>query len=171
VRLVRGRRRAAAGLRECAAQYTSFARRPTVAAIAGPIDGRDCAPHRRAERRIGHFDDSGRRVEFVNSRESTQLAAMGTSCPIISCAPRSRPSFVPFDPISKNLDTAVSSARQGIADYRAEYAAYYDRCQAYRQPGVADPNASSIGAASHDHFARDKATCAHAGEFYVNAIT
>jgi rhamnose utilization protein RhaD (predicted bifunctional aldolase and dehydrogenase) len=38
---------------------------------------------------IGHFTDDARVLEFINSNDLERLAAMGTSCPITSCALRS----------------------------------------------------------------------------------
>jgi len=124
------------------------------------------------ERKVGHFDDQPAVLEFVNSRDLPKLAAMGTSCPDHFLRTKIAPLVVPFDPVSKNLDTAVSSLDQAIADYRAEYAAYYDRCKRADSPKMRDPNAvvylvPGIGMIT---FARDKATARIAGEFYVNAI-
>jgi rhamnulose-1-phosphate aldolase/alcohol dehydrogenase len=124
------------------------------------------------ERKVGHFDDQPAVLEFVNSRDLAKLAAMGTSCPDHFLRTKIAPLVVPFDPVSKNLDTAVSSLDQAIADYRAEYAAYYDRCKRTDSPKMRDPNAvvylvPGIGMIT---FARDKATARIAGEFYVNAI-
>ena len=124
------------------------------------------------ERKIGHFDDQPAVLEFVNSRDLPKLAAMGTSCPDHFLRTKIAPLVVPFDPISKNLDTAVSSLDKAITDYRAEYAAYYDRCKRTDSPAMRDPNAvvylvPGVGMIT---FARDKATARIASEFYVNAI-
>src|SRR5688572_20528683 len=124
------------------------------------------------EKKVGHFDDQAVVLEFVNSRELGRLAAMGTSCPDHFLRTKIAPLVVPFDPVSKNLDTAVSGLDKAIADYRADYAAYYDRCKRADSPNMRDPNAvvylvPGIGMIT---FARDKATARIAGEFYVNAI-
>jgi rhamnulose-1-phosphate aldolase/alcohol dehydrogenase len=125
-----------------------------------------------AERKVGHFDDQAAVLEFVNSHDLQKLAAMGTSCPDHFLRTKIAPLVVPFDPVSKNLDTAVSGLDKAIADYRAEYAAYYDRCKRADSPKMRDPNAvvylvPGVGMIT---FARDKATARIAGEFYVNAI-
>lgn len=125
-----------------------------------------------AEKKVGHFDDQAVVLEFVNSHELGTLAAMGTSCPDHFLRTKIAPLVVPFDPVSKNLDTAVSGLDQAIAAYRADYAAYYDRCKRSDSPKMRDPNAvvylvPGIGMIT---FARDKATARVAGEFYVNAI-
>ncbi|HEV8391326.1 MAG TPA: bifunctional rhamnulose-1-phosphate aldolase/short-chain dehydrogenase, partial [Dongiaceae bacterium] len=124
------------------------------------------------EKKVGHFDDQAAVLEFVNSRDLPKLAAMGTSCPDHFLRTKIAPLVVPFDPVSKNLDTAVSGLDKAIAAYRADYAAYYDRCKHADSPAMRDPNAvvylvPGIGMIT---FARDKATARIAGEFYVNAI-
>ena len=68
--------------------------------------------------------------------------------------------------------TVVDSLDQSLADYRADYAAYYERCKRPNSPAMRDPNAviylvPGVGMLS---FARDKATARIASEFYVNAI-
>jgi rhamnulose-1-phosphate aldolase/alcohol dehydrogenase len=125
-----------------------------------------------AERKIGHFDDQPAVLEFVNSRDLPKLAAMGTSCPDHFLRTKIAPLVVPFDPVSKNLDTAISGLDDKLTAYRADYAAYYDRCKRGDSPAMRDPNAvvylaPGVGMIT---FAKDKATARIAGEFYVNAI-
>jgi len=124
------------------------------------------------ERKVGHFDDQPTVLEFVNSRDLPKLAAMGTSCPDHFLRTKIAPLVVPFDPVSRNLDAAITGLNAAIAAYRAEYAAYYDRCKRADSPAMRDPNAvvylvPGVGMIA---FARDKATARIAGEFYVNAI-
>jgi hypothetical protein len=59
-----------------------------------------------------------------------------------------------------------------IDAYRADYAAYYERCKRDDSPALRDPNAvvylvPGVGMMT---FAKDKATARISGEFYVNAI-
>jgi rhamnose utilization protein RhaD (predicted bifunctional aldolase and dehydrogenase)/NAD(P)-dependent dehydrogenase (short-subunit alcohol dehydrogenase family) len=118
------------------------------------------------------WGDSAKECYEVNSRDLSRLAAMGTSCPDHFLRTKIAPLVVPFDPVSKNLDTTVSGLDKAIADYRADYAAYYERCKRPDSPKMRDPNAvvylvPGVGMIT---FARDKATARIAGEFYVNAI-
>ena len=80
--------------------------------------------------------------------------------------------MLPFDPAARNLDAVVASLDKSLADYRADYAAYYERCKRPNSPAMRDPNAviylvPGVGMLS---FAKDKATARIAAEFYVNAI-
>ena len=117
------------------------------------------------ERKIGHFVDSPEVMEFVNSHMLEELAPLGTSCPDHFLRTKIRPLIVPHDADSASLDTLIEG-------YRADYAAYYERCKHPDSPKLRDPNAviylvPRVGMMS---FAKDKATARIAAEFYVNAI-
>ncbi len=129
-----------------------------------------------AEHKVGHFDDSPVVLEFVNSVRLAPLAALGTSCPDHFLRTKIRPLVIDFDPAAG--DAAAELARTELAlagaleAYRANYAAYYQRCARAASPAMRDPNAviylvPGVGMLS---FARDKATARIAAEFYINAI-
>src|SRR5580700_2155501 len=125
-----------------------------------------------SERKIGHFTDAPAVLEFVNSQNLKSLAALGTSCPDHFLRTKIRPLVLPYDPTSRNLDAALAALDETLAGYRADYAAYYERCKHPNSPAMRDPNAviylvPGIGMLS---FAKDKSTARIASEFYVNAI-
>ena len=124
------------------------------------------------ESKVGHFTDAPDVLEFVNSRNLKPLAALGTSCPDHFLRTKIRPLVLAFDPEAMNLDAVVSSLDGDLEAYRADYAAYYDRCKRPNSPTMRDPNpviylVPGVGMVS---FAKDKATARIAAEFYVNAI-
>ena len=124
------------------------------------------------ERKIGHFTDAATVLEFVNSRDLKTLAALGTSCPDHFLRTKIRPLVLAFDPAAGNLEAVLASLDPALADYRADYAAYYERCKHPDSPPMRDPNpviylVPGIGMLS---FAKDKSTARIAAEFYVNAI-
>ncbi|HLA02099.1 MAG TPA: bifunctional rhamnulose-1-phosphate aldolase/short-chain dehydrogenase, partial [Aestuariivirga sp.] len=117
------------------------------------------------EMKTGHFTDAPEVLEFVNSKMLGKLAPLGTSCPDHFLRTKIRPVIIPHDADGATLDKL-------IADYRADYGAYYDRCKHANSPKIRDPNAviylvPQVGMLS---FAKDKATARIAAEFYVNAI-
>jgi rhamnulose-1-phosphate aldolase/alcohol dehydrogenase len=125
-----------------------------------------------SERKIGHFTDTPAVLEFVNSRDLKALAALGTSCPDHFLRTKIRPLVLPYDPTTRNLDALLASLDKVLGEYRADYAAYYERCKHPDSPAMRDPNAviyliPGVGMLS---FAKDKATARIASEFYVNAI-
>ncbi len=121
---------------------------------------------------VGHFNDSDEVLEFVNSQDMEPLAALGTSCPDHFLRTKIRPLVVDFNPETNNIDAVLEGLPQQIANYRDDYAAYYDRCKHDNSPALRDPNAvvylvPGVGMIT---FAKDKATARISGEFYVNAI-
>ncbi len=117
------------------------------------------------EYKVGHFVDSPEVLEFVNSTMLEALAPLGTSCPDHFLRTKIRPLIVPHDADGATLDRLIEG-------YRADYAAYYERCKHADSPAIRDPNAviylvPQVGMLS---FAKDKATARIAAEFYVNAI-
>ena len=119
----------------------------------------------KAERKIGHFTDAPEVLEFVNSRDLKPLAALGTSCPDHFLRTKIRPLVLAADTQAAALDAALEA-------YRADYAAYYERCKHADSPALRDPNAvvyliPEVGMIT---FAKDKATARISSEFYVNAI-
>ncbi|MDQ0468235.1 bifunctional rhamnulose-1-phosphate aldolase/short-chain dehydrogenase [Labrys wisconsinensis] len=122
--------------------------------------------------KVGHFNDAPEVLDFVNSNALDRLAPLGTSCPDHFLRTKIRPLVIPFDPASGGIEAAIAGLDDLIEAYRADYAAYYQRCKHADSPAMRDPNAviylvPGIGMLS---FAADKATARIAGEFYVNAI-
>jgi rhamnulose-1-phosphate aldolase/alcohol dehydrogenase len=122
--------------------------------------------------KLGHFDDSPAVLEFVNSQNLLPLAALGTSCPDHFLRTKIRPLVIDFDPANPDVDAVLGKLAEDIAAYRADYAAYYQRCRHDNSPAIRDPNAvvylmPGVGMFT---FAKDKATARISGEFYVNAI-
>jgi rhamnulose-1-phosphate aldolase/alcohol dehydrogenase len=119
----------------------------------------------REEYKAGHFNDAVEVLEFVNSNALEELAPLGTSCPDHFLRTKIRPLIVPKDSGGVALEKLIES-------YRADYAAYYQRCSRPNSPKMRDPNAVIylVPGAGMISFARDKATARIASEFYVNAI-
>jgi len=120
-----------------------------------------------ARRKVAHFSDDAETLEFVGSRDFARLAAIGTSCPDHFLRTKIAP--LTLDPAK--LDDGAYLAQQ-IADYRAMYAAYYDRCKRANSPAMRDANpiVVLIPSVGRITFAADKTTARLAGEFYANAI-
>jgi rhamnulose-1-phosphate aldolase/alcohol dehydrogenase len=122
--------------------------------------------------KVGHFDDSAEVLEFVGSAMLGTLAPMGTSCPDHFLRTKIAPLLVDFDPAKPDLEATLASLPAAADAYRADYAAYYDRCKHADSPALRDPNAvvylvPGVGMIT---FAADKATARVSAEFYVNAI-
>ncbi len=119
--------------------------------------------------KVGHFDDDPAVLEFVNSKRLGELAALGTSCPDHFLRTKIRPLVVDY---SGDVEATLAGLGPAIADFREDYAGYYERCKHADSPAMRDPNpvvylVPGVGMIT---FARDKATARIAGEFYRNAI-
>lgn len=120
-----------------------------------------------ARRKVGHFSDDAEALEFVNSAEFERLAGLGTSCPDHFLRTKIAP--LTLDP-AKLTDDAYLADK--LTDYRAMYAAYYERCKRGNSPAMRDPNpvVVLVPGVGRITFATDKTTARLAGEFYGNAI-
>ncbi|WP_431039474.1 bifunctional aldolase/short-chain dehydrogenase [Streptomyces sp. P9-1] len=120
---------------------------------------------------VGHFDDSDAVLDFLARAEHPRLAALGTSCPDHFLRTKVRPLVLDLPP-SAPLDEAVTRLEELHADYRQEYAAYYERHAEPDSPAMrgADPAVVLVPGVGMFSFGKDKQTARVAGEFYLNAI-
>jgi rhamnulose-1-phosphate aldolase/alcohol dehydrogenase len=111
--------------------------------------------------------DDAEALEFVGSVEFERLAQIGTSCPDHFLRTRIAP--LTLDPARLQDEDYLS---QKLVDYRAMYAAYYDRCARANSPAMRDSNpvVVLVPGVGRITFATDKTTARLAGEFYGNAI-
>jgi rhamnulose-1-phosphate aldolase/alcohol dehydrogenase len=117
--------------------------------------------------KVGHFTDDKATLEFVGSRNFAALAPMGTSCPDHFLRTKIAP--VALDPARIEDKAYVGAA---IAQYRADYVSYYQRCAGPKDPKVRDANPVIIllPGVGRFAFAADKTTARLSSEFYGNAI-
>jgi rhamnulose-1-phosphate aldolase/alcohol dehydrogenase len=120
---------------------------------------------------VGHFTDSDVVLDFLASAEHPRLAALGTSCPDHFLRTKVRPLVVDL-PASATAEQTVARLKELHTQYRAEYAAYYERHATSDSPAMrgADPAIVLVPGVGMFSFGKDKQTARVAGEFYVNAI-
>ena len=120
---------------------------------------------------VGHFNDSDVVLDFLASAEHPRLAALGTSCPDHFLRTKVRPLVLDLPP-SAPLDEAIARLKELHAEYREEYAAYYERHAESGSPAMrgADPAIVLVPGVGMFSFGKDKQTARVAGEFDVNAI-
>ena len=156
------------------------ARRRGVRGARAPRERREraaaLAPHVRAiasqdRPQVGHFTDADVVLDFLASAEHPRLAALGTSCPDHFLRTKVRPLVLDLPPAA-DLDEAIARLKELHAEYRDEYAAYYQRHAEPDSPAMrgADPAIVLIPGVGMFSFGKDKQTARVAGEFYVNAI-
>jgi rhamnulose-1-phosphate aldolase/alcohol dehydrogenase len=115
---------------------------------------------------VGHFRDDDVVLGFVGSAQMPRLAALGTSCPDHFLRTKVRPMVL--DPGGGTEERI----RELHAQYRADYAAYYQRHATADSPAMrgADPAIVLVPGVGLFSFGANKQTARVAGEFYVNAI-
>ena len=145
--------------------------RMTKAAALAPVLRGFCSSQTKM---IGHFTDDERVLEFINSKDLSRLAPLGTSCPDHFLRTK-------ISPLVLNLSTDedlndVPAVKKKIAPlfdgYRRMYADYYNACKHPNSPEMRDPNPVVIlyPGVGMFTFAKNKQTARVAAEFYINAI-
>jgi len=140
------------------------------------------APHLRAiastdKVQVGNFTDAEVVTDFLTSVEHARLAALGTSCPDHFLRTKVKPLVLDL-PAAATLDEQLARLEELHAEYRADYAAYYERgAAAAREAGTeppamrgADPAIILIPGVGMFSYGANKQTARVAGEFYINAI-
>jgi rhamnulose-1-phosphate aldolase/alcohol dehydrogenase len=98
-----------------------------------------------AERRfVGTVQDDPKMLRFVTSVDGGRLANLGTSCPDHFLRTKIKPLFVDWDPQTRDLDALKGRLGEGLAQYRLDYAAYYDRHRRPGSPPMRDPNPTVV---------------------------
>jgi rhamnose utilization protein RhaD (predicted bifunctional aldolase and dehydrogenase)/NAD(P)-dependent dehydrogenase (short-subunit alcohol dehydrogenase family) len=123
-------------------------------------------------RAIGHYTDAKDGLEFANSAWGPELAQLGTSCPDHFLRTRIKPMFVPWNPATEDVAKLKKRIEEGAAQYRKEYADYYQQFAQATSPKLRDANPSvvvipGIGLFS---FGKTKKEARITSEFFINAI-
>ncbi len=116
------------------------------------------------QRLIAKTDQSDAVLEYLSRAKAKDLAQLGTSCPDHFLRTKIRPLILE--------DLSEAAIDQALADFRAHYAAYYERCKHSDSPAMRNPNPSvvllpGIGMIS---FGKNPTEARVTGEFYRNAI-
>jgi len=96
------------------------------------------------KRLIGTIQDDANMLRYVNSVDAPRLAALGTSCPDHFLRTKIKPLYVDWNPQTEDLAALQAKLESGLEAYRADYAAYYERCKRPDSPAMRNPNPSII---------------------------
>jgi rhamnulose-1-phosphate aldolase/alcohol dehydrogenase len=122
-------------------------------------------------RMVGHFNDSGEVLDFLNSEKLEELAGKGTSCPDHFLRTKISPLVIDLDS-NTEVEKIITRANELHVAYRAKYTAYYNKYATKDSPAIrgADPLIILVPGVGMFSYGKDKQTARVAGEFYVNAI-
>jgi rhamnulose-1-phosphate aldolase/alcohol dehydrogenase len=96
------------------------------------------------QRFVATVQDDPKTLRFTNSVDGPRLANLGTSCPDHFLRTKIKPLFAEWDPRTKNLDALRTTLREALAQYRKDYAAYYERHKHPDSPAMRDPNPTVV---------------------------
>jgi len=90
---------------------------------------------------VQHDDET---LRFVNSVDGPRLAELGTSCPDHFLRTKIKPLFVDWNPDNGDVETLKTALTEGLAAYRNDYGAYYNRCKSPGSPPMRDSNPTVV---------------------------
>jgi rhamnulose-1-phosphate aldolase/alcohol dehydrogenase len=120
---------------------------------------------------VGAFTDDAVVLDFLAAAEHPRLAGLGTSCPDHFLRTKVKPLVLDL-PAEASIEDSVARLRELHADYRRDYAAYYQRHADPSSPAMrgADPAIVLVPGVGMFSYGANKQTARVAGEFYLNAI-
>jgi rhamnulose-1-phosphate aldolase/alcohol dehydrogenase len=96
------------------------------------------------KRFVATIQDDANMLRFVCSVDGPRLSALGTSCPDHFLRTKIKPLFVDWDPDGGDVGALRDRLAAGLESYRADYAAYYERCKRRDSPAIRDPNPTVV---------------------------
>lgn len=124
------------------------------------------------EKFIGTIQRDEAILEFVNSNDAARLAELGTSCPDHFLRTKIKPLFVDWNPQAEDAAALMSKIESGIAQYRIDYADYYEACKLEDSPAIRDanPRVILIPGIGSIAWGKNKSESRVTAEFYNNAV-
>jgi len=111
-------------------------------------------------------------LRFVNSKDAARLAELGTSCPDHFLRTKIKPLYVDWNPATGDVAALKALLSAGLAKYREDYAAYYNKCKHANSPALRDPNPTVVLIPGLGMIAwgKDKSESRVTAEFYNCAV-
>ncbi len=124
------------------------------------------------KRFIATLQDDDRILRFVNSQDAPRLAGLGTSCPDHFLRTKIKPLYVAWNPQTGDTAALKEKLAGGLAQYRKDYAAYYEKCKHANSPAMRDPNPTVVLIPGLGMIAwgKDKSESRVTAEFYNCAV-
>lgn len=124
------------------------------------------------KRFVGTVQDDEKILRFVNSADAPRLAELGTSCPDHFLRTKIKPLYVDWNPQTEDVEALKAKLAAGLDAYRADYAAYYERCKHANSPAMRDPNPTVvlIPGLGMVAWGKDKSESRVTAEFYNCAV-
>ncbi|MGH7950473.1 MAG: bifunctional rhamnulose-1-phosphate aldolase/short-chain dehydrogenase [Limisphaerales bacterium] len=124
------------------------------------------------KRFIATIQDDDKILRFVNSSDAPRLAELGTSCPDHFLRTKIKPLYVAWNPQAEDVAALKKKLTDGLAQYRKDYAAYYEKCKHANSLAMRDANPTVILIPGLGMIAwgKDKSESRVTAEFYNCAV-
>ena len=124
------------------------------------------------KRVVATVQDDDTILRFVNSTDAPRLAELGTSCPDHFLRTKIKPLYVDWNPQGEDVGSLKRMLADGLAQYRKDYAAYYETCKRANSPAMRDPNPTVVLIPGLGMIAwgKDKSESRVTAEFYNCAV-
>jgi rhamnulose-1-phosphate aldolase/alcohol dehydrogenase len=124
------------------------------------------------KRFIGTVQEDDAILRFVNSKDAARLAELGTSCPDHFLRTKIKPLYVDWNPATGDVAALKALLSEGLAKYREDYVAYYNKCKHPNSPALRDPNPTVVLIPGLGMIAwgKDKSESRVTAEFYNCAV-
>jgi rhamnose utilization protein RhaD (predicted bifunctional aldolase and dehydrogenase) len=111
-------------------------------------------------------------LRFVNSADAARLAELGTSCPDHFLRTRIKPLFVDWTPDDSDIAGLKATLESALAQYEADYAAYYEQHKHPDSPTMraASPTVILIPGVGMITWGKTKSESRVVAEFFKAAI-
>src|SRR3954447_3982159 len=121
---------------------------------------------------VGTVQEDPAILRFVNSHDAPRLAELGTSCPDHFLRTKIKPLYVAWDPQHEDVAALKQKLTAGLAQYRQDYARYYEQHKHPDSPAMRDPNPTVILIPGLGMIAwgKDKSESRVTAEFYNCAV-
>lgn len=121
---------------------------------------------------IGTIQDDDVTLQFINSKDASRLAELGTSCPDHFLRTKIKPFYVNWNPLEDSLEGLKSKITSGLEKYRDDYAEYYNNHSDEDSPDMRDPNPTVIliPGLGMITWGKNKSESRVTAEFYTAAI-
>ncbi len=125
-----------------------------------------------AVRQIATVEMRDEVLAFVSSNDAARLSELGTSCPDHFLRTKIKPLYVPWDPQREGMAELKLQLADGLAQYRADYAAYYSAHRHADSPAmrVSSPSVILIPGVGMIAWGKSKSESRVTAEFYTAAI-
>ncbi len=125
-----------------------------------------------ARRVIGTVQADEEILHFVNGEDAERLAALGTSCPDHFIRTRIKPLYADWRPDAGDVGGLKKKLREGLEQYRKDYAAYYEAHRHDDSPAMrgADPTVVLLPGIGMIAWGKSKSESRVTAEFYNAAV-